>query len=355
VKYSRQYEAFVLHKMDKAPGYHIAWIHLGDVGPIKDAIHAWRKALTTRRAGPSNAESPERMLRRLVWEQIEPHLAGCRRVIVIPDLALTRVPWAALPGQKDGSYLLDEDYAFSTALYGQHLYQLLTQDPPQGNQLLLVNDVDYDHRQSDGPSTARQPGNRAVAGRLKGRPKPERFIEQFVAGTWSIEKIWNRFGKVVTLKGRDATESNLCRLMPGSRYVHLLTHGYFADPDIPSVFQRYVADEELFSVGALTGSRSTASRRNPQILSGVELAGVNQPQEIDELGIPIGDDGVLTPEEIADLDLSSIELLVLAACETGLGDVAGGEGVFGLQRGFGLAGARATVDSLWKVDADAMV
>ena len=89
--------------------------------------------------------------------------------------------------------------------------------------------------------------------------------------------------------------------------------------------------------------------RNPLVLSGIVLAGANLAREKDAWGIPRGDGGILTAEAIAALPLERLELAVLSACDTGLGDVAGGEGVFGLQRAFHLAGARNVVASLWKV------
>src|SRR5207248_9488453 len=91
----------------------------------------------------------------------------------------------------------------------------------------------------------------------------------------------------------------------------------------------------------MRGERVGAAALSPMVMTGVVLAGANKPETPGR--------GIVTGEALIDLDLSGLELAVLSACETGLGDVAGGEGTFGLQRAFHLAGARDVVASLWKV------
>src|SRR5262249_36363776 len=89
----------------------------------------------------------------------------------------------------------------------------------------------------------------------------------------------------------------------------------------------------------LSGQHLRTYGRNPQLLSGLVLAKANAEPER----------GLLSAEEVSRLDLRGTDLVVLSACDTGLGKVAGGEGVLGLQRAFQSAGARATVCSLWSV------
>jgi CHAT domain-containing protein len=90
-------------------------------------------------------------------------------------------------------------------------------------------------------------------------------------------------------------------------------------------------------------ARQDVAGFHPGLLSGLVLAGANQPVQLAR------DDGILTALEVAALDLAGVELATLSACQTGLGESAGGEGLLGLQRAFQTAGTRSVVASLWKV------
>jgi CHAT domain-containing protein len=129
--------------------------------------------------------------------------------------------------------------------------------------------------------------------------------------------------------------------LPKARWAHLATHGFFASPQFRSALR---VDPRLFESD--TEERTAPGARNPLVLSGLVLAGANR--QVEE-----GDRGILTAEAIAGLDLHNLHLVALSACETGLGEVAGGEGVFSLQRAFHLAGARNVIASLWQVEDEA--
>jgi CHAT domain-containing protein len=140
------------------------------------------------------------------------------------------------------------------------------------------------------------------------------------------------------LTGDRATEANL-RELHGPRILHVATHGFFLN-------DQQVASLTLKPVGFGRETLPLPLGENPLLRSGLALAGANARQS------GASDDGILTAAEAAQLDLRGTELVVLSACETGVGTVETGEGVYGLRRALVLAGAQAQVASLWKV-ADA--
>ncbi|MCF8247126.1 MAG: tetratricopeptide repeat protein [Saprospiraceae bacterium] len=124
---------------------------------------------------------------------------------------------------------------------------------------------------------------------------------------------------------------------PSPRILHLATHGFFF-PDPQSAIRNPQSDESVFKISD-----------HPMIRSGLILTGGNHAWQTGKPLKPGMDDGILTAYEISQMNLSNTELVVLSACETGLGDIQGNEGVYGLQRAFKIAGAKYLVMSLWQV------
>src|SRR5262249_35478342 len=145
--------------------------------------------------------------------------------------------------------------------------------------------------------------------------------------------------EVTERTGKEATTAQFQRDLPLARFAHVATHGFFADPQFRSALQ---IDPKEFGQAGMRDRRCGA--RSPLVLSGLVVAGANQS------GTEAADDrGILTAESLIGLRLEGLELAVLSACETGLGEAGGGEGVYGLQRAFHVAGCRNVVASLWKV------
>jgi CHAT domain-containing protein len=322
----------------------IARVELGPAAPIQQCVDRWRKAL---RGGP-DAEQAGKRLRELVWDPLQTRLAGATTVLVSPDGPLARFPLAALPGTKPGSYLL-EDVGLGVVPVPRMLFDLLA--PAQGashgkqpaGSLLAVGAVDYDGQPGEFDAkmlvrSAVRSGERMRWSRLEGtRQEALAVRESFLAAYPE--------GQVRLLGGGRATEEALRQQAPQYRFLHLATHGFFAPASLRSSLGPVYADPSRLARpdSGLFGRQGVASF-HPGLLSGLVVTGANQPPR------PGCDDGILTAQEVAELDLGHVELAVLSACETGLGETAGGEGVLGLQRAFQVAGTTSTVTSLWQVD-----
>ena len=133
-----------------------------------------------------------------------------------------------------------------------------------------------------------------------------------------------------------ATEANL-KSIKGPTLMHIATHGYFL--------------KDVENMGSAFGISLENANDNPLLRSGLMLAGAGTTVSGKRMpNLESNDNGILTAYEAMNLNLEGTDLIILSACETGLGDIKAGEGVYGLQRAFLVAGADALIMSLWKVD-----
>jgi CHAT domain-containing protein/Tfp pilus assembly protein PilF len=346
-KHTSSYVAFVVSRQE------VRRVELGRAADIEPAVRAWRETIIAAVPGSEAArrEYTARLarqagaLRRLLWAPIEQRLpAGVAAIYLTPDAELTQLPWAALPGKTPDRVLL-EDYAVAVLPHGPFLLEQLTppparstKRPPAPDGLLLVGGIRYDD----------QPAAANVAMRGAEEVVEQKVVWGYLPGTeaerQSVARLLEKSGPKLTanLGGIDAATARLRQELERCRYPHIATHGFFADSKFRSVLQ---LDDNLFNRRLSSGGgileRRGAGARSPLVLCGLVCAGANRTDTLER--------GILSGDAIAGLLLDDLHLAVLSACDTGLGDVAGGEGVFGLQRAFHIAGCQNVVASLWKV------
>jgi CHAT domain-containing protein/tetratricopeptide (TPR) repeat protein len=334
-------------------------IELGTSAPIDQVARRWREAIERR----GDVAGLALEMSRLLWAPLARWCEGATTVLLSADGELNSVPWSALPdlgpGARTGAYLI-ERHAF--ACIGS-VRQLLEHNSgePTGTGLLAIGGVDYGRRDHslELPSWAAA-SSRVDSGKTivkRSMPMvPELLVVPSLKGTLAeveaLQLLYARAmatgGPVTALSGPAATKERVVGALPGKRYIHLATHGFFAPPRLVEALSFEDRLPRARSAGDCL--RLDAVTYYPGVLSGLIWAGVNAPDST--LGGEYLNWGgnVLTAEEVRGLDLSGCELAVLSACETSLGRQAGGEGVLGLQRAFHAAGARAVVASLWKVE-----
>jgi CHAT domain-containing protein/Tfp pilus assembly protein PilF len=326
------YAAFVL-----LPGRPVRRAELGAAEVIERALARWRQSIARRADSPAAGQ-----LRRLVWEPLARHLdRDTRLVYLAPDGPLARLPWAALPGRKAGSVLLEE-HALAVVPHGPFLLGRLRARPAParaGATLLAVGAVAYD----DAPARRRplevadlRPPERArTRGKWPALPGTAVELQRLRASSGAAVKV---------LRGKEASTARLAEELPKARLAHLATHGFF-HADLLEAERKRQAEQlrsGLFRVGRATGLVGQGAR-NPLGYCGLVLAGANRPAEAG------ADGGILTGEAVLGLDLRALDLAVLSACRTGLGDEADGECVHHLQHAFHTAGCGNVVASLWDV------
>ena len=332
-------------------------VSIGSVSRVNALVSRWLGDLQAPPSGSRSARTRESRtrrsgedLRRAIWDPVAAELGDTRRVFVVPEGQTNLVSFAALPVGAD-RYLIETGHTFH---YLTAERDVAAPAPARaGSTLLILGDPAFDAtRLSEAPSKkARGPATRGASDCLDfGSLRFER-LPHSIREVQDVSAIWNRAGSSLVLTRGRATESAFKSKAPGRDVLHLATHGFFLGDECAA--EPHGARGIGGSISVTSPARAkTAPGHNPLQLSGLALAGANQraSSTLEE------DDGILTAEEIASLDLAGVEWAVLSACDTGRGRIQVGEGVMGLRRAFLVAGARTVVMSLWAVeDEDARV
>jgi CHAT domain-containing protein len=311
-----RYAAFVLKRAGEA-----TFVDLGEASSIDALVLELRRALSEKRGDVKKAA---RGLYDRVLEPLRPALRGAKRLWIAPDGALHTVPFEALV-DKENRYLVE--LAGVTYLgTGRELARPRASIVAAGAPVIIAN-----------PTFApAAPGSKAEATRsadfrkVRFPPLPGTAAE--------AEGIHRALPNAALITGEKATRDALLSVARPS-ILHVATHGFYLAADAEGSPEGAAGRGlELDPKAAPFRSRTAV---DPLVRSGLALAGAD------------GGGGVLSALELSSVDLTGTKLAVLSACETGLGDVKSGEGVFGLRRALVIAGAEAQVVSLWKVDDDA--
>ena len=307
-----RYAAYILK-----PDREIRGVDLGAATAIEAGVEALRKVLRNPGFPPAQVQSVAHDLEQLILAPLRRELADVEHLLVSPDAALNLIPFEAL-ADESGRYLV-ETYEISYLTSGRDLLRLEGQAESASPPLVVADPV------------LGRPGE-AVIGTARTSSGDSRFVD-LKSATFSPLPGAAEEGAAISAQlaeegaqlrqGVQATEAAI-KQTARPRILHVATHGFFY-PE--------AAD-----------STQGATSENPLLRSGLVLSGFRVGQS------GAGEDGILTALEISGLNLSGTELVVLSACDTGLGDLSISEGVYGLRRGLVLSGAESQVISLWRVE-----
>jgi CHAT domain-containing protein len=273
------------------------------------------------------------------------------RVFVRPDSFLGTLPFEVIPLEK-GKYLIEEkDFVYVQT--PNDLVQKEQRSSSAPASLLAVGGVDFKKRaELEEKSSAGVPIAAVASMSDELRGSLNHFWSRLPHTENEAQTVSDLFeaafpaGERLFLSGDLPSEERLKQELPRHPVAHLATHGFFNPEGTVSMWdsaQEAVQREEHGGLAGLETETRALVGALPGLLTGLVCAGANEPA-------PTGrDDGLLTAEEVLWLDLSKVDLVVLSACETALGERRSGEGMIGLRRAFGLAGAKTVVSSLWSV------
>jgi CHAT domain-containing protein/Tfp pilus assembly protein PilF len=348
----------------------IQMIDLGDSELIDDKINKFRNTITGENQNRnliqigsySNSSTSNSSDMKDLMVNLNPLIKAIgnhNRILIAPDGDFTKFPFELLRFDSSDRYIL-ENCLISYITTSRDLIAFNNSSIRTGtlNNSLVIADPDFDLSNSEIPNNSIQSNsiysykvpvihsknNKPIVrqsrdfdprslnfNRLKGTREEGQAVAKLIGVTPYMDQ------KVLESDIKSYTSPNI---------LHIATHGFFL-PNQKNINTTNITNLERTETKSLA-RLSGEFLENPMLRSGLALAGINTWLKNRPM-VQEAEDGILTAEDVGGWNLSGTKLVVLSACETGLGDVITGEGVFGLRRAFVLAGAQTLVMSLWKV------
>ena len=308
----------------------------------------------------------------LVWRPIEPYLEGIKEIYYSPTGELYNVPFHALyPQKEDGDqkieqkttkrgvivksqtvkveneaeFLIDR-YTLHQLTSTRYLAMSLKEkaQEPIVKSIAMVGGVNYDFLNTKDAKPKKQKGKNNAKRSSQSASGKLAYLEGTKLETETIkDSVQSKQWKIELFSSNEATEDNLMRLegKHAKSILHIATHGY--------AFPEYDFKDTSINKNSIRYNYRYST--NPMVRSGLILTGGNWAWTGSDTLTKLGaeQNGILTALEVSQLNLKNTKLVVLSACETGLGKIEGSEGTFGLKRGFKLAGVEQIIVSLWSV------
>lgn len=328
-----RYLAFVLLPVKRYQ--RVELIHIGGADELEEDIRRFRGLVEYQGLEISSVEADfykqSQLLYKKIMKPLEPFISGVNHIILSPDGELHLLPFEVLRSPQEE--FLIEKFNISYMSSAKDFVKLkdLTVNIMNG-EIHIFSNPDFNHNWGTPKVNNEDIGIRSYLRELP--PLPGSLLEAKDIARIIANEMPNLAIKVYT--GKNACEEELYKLSKPS-VLHIATHGFFLSDDQVARLRRADVTCEKRVENGKFDLVSTLLR------SGIALSGFNK-----SLRGRRGE-GILTAEKILTLDLYGTEMVVLSACNTGVGDIVHGEGVFGLKRAFHFTGVKTLVMSLWNV------
>lgn len=338
------FQAYLIYDKDRGKGTNYTYMIIKSSGnPVYVSIDRpidWEQEVMTLYRNSIDMKKDDPDLYRRLWKEVDAKLQGITTLYVSPDGIYNQLNLNTLFNAESKKYVIEyEDIHLLTSLRDLNLIKSSTFKKPKTSVLIGNPTFDFDLTRLN--VKANDLSNAVATRGAYG------FVLSELPGTKTevevIKHTLESAGVASAVFMEEKANEAEVKKIKNPDVLHIATHGFFLeDPKEEDLLGYSKMEKEYY--------------KNPMMRSGIFFSGANKTYTINTANINAisnFEDGMLTAYEAMNLSLDKTELVVLSACQTGLGKIKNGEGVYGLQRAFKLAGAKSMIMSLWPVSDDA--